>query len=418
MAELSNAEKIQKDAEELNRTVDSLDADNLPPANIMVAGITGTGKSTLVNTVFGKAFAETGKGRPVTSHLQRYESRDIPIRIWDTVGLELDSEKTNHVINEIRSTIAAKAEKNDHFDRIHAIWYCINSGSSRYQGAELNFIKNLHDIGVPFIIILTQCIGVPDEINAFEKEIRKINANMGMRDIDVVQVCAQDFKIRTRAGVMTVESFGLDNLIDITTKRLPEFIKGAFIAAQQVNKAQKRERCEEIIFRYVLQAQNGFFDKIPVVNLFRTDHRIEKMFQEIGSSYYKVFGDQGSETIRRVIKEVDAGWFDIIGKTFKKVWNKGEYSEKINKLFQEHDSNVKDYNRIPKLLAFYGYVFLDAVEDVWGQLTEEQLKDIDAVLNKLKKILREKIFRPIDTFRASGEHNREYSGSDLWHHDA
>lgn len=64
MAALSNNEKARQDTEELNRTVDSLDQENLPPANIMVAGITGTGKSTLVNAVFRNDFAETGKGRP------------------------------------------------------------------------------------------------------------------------------------------------------------------------------------------------------------------------------------------------------------------------------------------------------------------------------------------------------------------
>lgn len=409
MAALSNNEKARQDTEELNRTVDSLDQENLPPANIMVAGITGTGKSTLVNAVFRNDFAETGKGRPVTSNLQRYESPDIPIRIWDTVGLELDSATTERSIRDIRNVIAEMGEKNDHFDRIHAIWYCVNSGSSRYQGAELKFIKALHDIGVPFIIVLTQCIGDPEEIDAFEKEIRRINADMGMGDIDVVQVCAQDFKLRG----FTIESFGLDKLIETTTRRLPEFIKGAFIAAQQVNKAQKRERCEEIIFSYVQKAQNGFFDKVPFINLFTTDHNVEKMFRDIGTSYYKVFGEQASHVIRRLIKNVDAGLFDIIGKTFRKAWNKDEYSEKIQALFAKHGVDAKDYNRIPKLLACYGYIFLDAVEQVWGELTEEQLKNINAVIDKLKEVLNEKFLR-FSKILAPDSDIKEYSGSDLY----
>ena len=87
--------------------------------------------------------AATGKGRPVTAHIDEYQSLDVPIHIWDTVGLELDSEKTKDSINSIRQTIADKADSPDQFDRVHAIWYCINSGSSRFQGAELEFIKNL-----------------------------------------------------------------------------------------------------------------------------------------------------------------------------------------------------------------------------------------------------------------------------------
>ena len=91
MAAYTNAEKAKMEEEEFKRKVDGLGKDDLPTANIMVAGITGTGKSTLLNAVFGAEVAATGKGRPVTEQIDEYQSTDIPIHIWDTVGLELDS---------------------------------------------------------------------------------------------------------------------------------------------------------------------------------------------------------------------------------------------------------------------------------------------------------------------------------------
>lgn len=200
--------------------MDGVEKDNLPPANIMVAGITGTGKSTLLNAVFGAELAATGKGRPVTAHIDEYQNDGVPIHIWDTVGLELDSAKTKESINSIRDTIASKANSDDQFNHVHAIWYCINSGSNRYQGAELDFIKNLHSIGVPFIIVLTQCIGDPEEVDRFEAQIREINNSMGMTDIEIVQVCAQAFKVRGA----TIEAFGLDVLVQKTLEKLPDFI--------------------------------------------------------------------------------------------------------------------------------------------------------------------------------------------------
>lgn len=196
MDEYTNAQKERMTEEEFKKRVDDLDHDKLPTANIMVAGGTGVGKSTLLNAIFGAEVAATGKGRPVTSHISGYESSDIPIHIWDTVGLEIDSETTEDSINSIRQTIADKTNSQDQFDRVHAIWYCIGSGGSRYQGAELKFIKNLHSIGVPFIIVLTQCIGDEDEVNAFEAQIREINEKSGMNDIEIVQVLAQDYKVR------------------------------------------------------------------------------------------------------------------------------------------------------------------------------------------------------------------------------
>ena len=390
MAAYTNAEKAKMEEEEFKRKVDGLGRDDLPTANIMVAGITGTGKSTLLNAVFGAEVAATGKGRPVTEQIDEYQSADIPIHIWDTVGLELDSEKTKESINAIRETIAQKAESKDQFDRVHAIWYCINSGSSRYQGAELDFIKNLHSIGVPFIIVLTQCIGDPDEINAFEKQIRDLNTSMGMNDIEIVQVCAQDFKLRG----FTIEAFGLDVLVDTTLKRLPDFIKGGFAAAQRVSKAQKRALCEDIIFDYVDVAQKGFWDKVPVINVFTTDKKISKMFVKIGKLYNTTIPE---ESIQNIIKElggidIENGFWGLLSPISKK------YDQKVDDLFKQKKS--QGYNvqldkldkseRVSRMIAFYGYSFLDAMEQLWEDLTEEQLKNIDFVLDRLKGILKRK----------------------------
>ncbi len=40
--------------------------------NILLAGATGVGKSSLVNLCFGQDFAETGTGKPVTQNMFAY----------------------------------------------------------------------------------------------------------------------------------------------------------------------------------------------------------------------------------------------------------------------------------------------------------------------------------------------------------
>ena len=88
MAAIQTQKKPKWKKKNLNVKFAGLGRDDLPTANIMVAGITGTGKSTLLNAVFGAEVAATGKGRPVTEQIDEYQSADIPIHIWDTVGLE------------------------------------------------------------------------------------------------------------------------------------------------------------------------------------------------------------------------------------------------------------------------------------------------------------------------------------------
>ena len=368
---------------------------DMPPANIMVAGITGSGKSTLLNAVFGTEVAETGKGRPITERIDEYHSENVPIRIWDTVGLELDSVKTKKSINDIKDIIASKADSKDHFDHVHAIWYCINSGGSRYQGAELEFIKNLHSIGVPFIIVLTQCIGEPDEINGFEEQIREINASMGMNDIDIVQVCAKDYKLRG----YTIEAFGLEDLVEMTINKVPDFIKGSFIAAQNVSKAQKREHCGEIIVRYVDAAVAGFWDKVPIVNVFTTDSKIHKMFSEIGMLYNSIIPED------RIQEVIDAmGSMDVEHTVFGLILpvNK-KFDQRIDALFEKKEregfivpiEKLDKNMRVARMLVRYGYLYLEAVEELWEKRNDAVLADIDYRIYKLKEVLKDKFNRKV-----------------------
>lgn len=368
---------------------------DMPPANIMVAGITGSGKSTLLNAVFGADVAETGKGRPVTERIDEYHNENVPIRIWDTVGLELDSAKTKKSINDIRDIIASKADSEDHFDHVHAIWYCINSGSSRYQGAELEFIKDLHSIGVPFIIVLTQCIGEPDEIDSFESQIREINNSIGMADIDIVQVCAKDFKLRG----FTVEAFGLDDLVNITINKVPDFIKGSFIAAQNVSKAQKREYCGEIIVKYVDAAVEGFWDKVPIVNVFTTDSKIHKMFSDIGTLYNSIIPE---DRIQEVINEM--GSMDVEHTVFGLILPVSKkFNQRIDALFEKKEregfiipaDKLTQNKRVARMLVRYGYLYLEAVEELWEKRNDAVLADIGYRIFKLKEALKEKFNRKV-----------------------
>lgn len=387
MADLHTAEDFNKKRAELEQDLKER-GDDLPPANILVAGITGTGKSTLLNAVFGKNLAETGTGRPVTEHMSEYHSDDIPIRIWDTVGLELDSEKTRKSIGDICAKIAEMAEHPDPYDKVHAIWYCINSNSKRYQGAELEFIKELHSLGVPFIIVLTQCHESIDVVDAFQKEIEKINDSMGLNNVDVVQVMATPYEVR---GPLVIEPFGLDELVSLTCKKLPQFIVKGFVAAQKVSQREKRAESEGIIYDYAEQAMKGFWDKVPIVNVFTTDDKIKRMFCNLGKMYNTLLDP---EEVNKVIRKSDIDFhnsfwgliapFDVVG-----------YSDKITALLERKKetgftvevAKIEKRERAARMIAFYGYTFIDSIEEVWEKSTETQLKDISATVNRLIEII-------------------------------
>lgn len=393
MADLTGEQAYNRQKEDLQKDLDSrVNSNDLPEANIMVAGITGTGKSTLLNAVFGADMAKTGSGKPVTKQIDEYHNDDIPIRIWDTVGLELDSKKTKEAINAIKATIASKAESSNPYDKVHAIWYCINSGSNRYQGAELEFIKELHSIDVPFIIVLTQCSGDEDEVNAFESEIRKIDVEIGLGDIPIVQVLA--LPVKYRGMPEPIEAFGLEELVNVTLELLPSFIKSGFAAAQRVSQGKKREECEKIICSYVRASQNGFWDKVPLAKVSVTKDKIMKMFQKLGKMYNTVIPETVVEGVLKKSK-VDSK---------NKFWGLISpidmgYSKKITALLEQKKKDgftvevaeAEKNDRAARMIAFYGYTFVDSIEELWRKSTAVQLKEIDFVMANLIDIINQKL---------------------------
>ena len=59
---------------------------DLGKVNVLIAGRTGVGKSTLINSVFHGRLAATGQGKPVTQTTHLISKDGIPLAIWDTRG--------------------------------------------------------------------------------------------------------------------------------------------------------------------------------------------------------------------------------------------------------------------------------------------------------------------------------------------
>lgn len=154
----SVAEKLGKKYEQL--------LNKLEHVNIVIAGKTGVGKSTLVNAVFnlqGGERAKTGIGSHITERSEWYTVPDKPLRLYDTVGLELGTEQQETVKADILEQIRLNADTVD--KAVHVIWYCISTTSSRIEKSEIEWISSLARCAVQYssgygnvkvIIVLTQ----------------------------------------------------------------------------------------------------------------------------------------------------------------------------------------------------------------------------------------------------------------------
>jgi len=232
---------------------------NLNTLNIIVAGKTGVGKSTLINSVFRDKLAETGMGKPVTDHMRKISKKGIPLSIYDTRGFELGKEVQQQVKQEVVETISKGLATQDINKAIHCIWYCINTASNRIEPEEIEWLKELSKENqitqVPIIVVLAQSFSKKNA-DAMRKMILDENLDV----VQVVPVLAEDYEIDDD---YVAKSFGLDVLIHVMGEALPDELMDTLQNVQIASLAEKKKRAQAAIATATLAATGEGAAPIP-----------------------------------------------------------------------------------------------------------------------------------------------------------
>ncbi len=230
--------------------------------NLLLVGKTGTGKSTLVNAIFGDEVASTGVGRPVTRGLQYYEVPNKPLGLYDSEGFEV-GESSDDLLTRLREIVDEKRQAGIN-RQIHAVWYCLRWSDRRFEDGQAAFVKELQKMDLPVLLVLTQVpMNAAGEVHpdaqALAEDIE--GRNLGIAPTGRVlqtNAVADDF-----SGLPV---HGLQKLLDATFLVVPEAVRAALTAAQQIDLDRKHASARVIIYAAATAAAAAAAVPIPIAD--------------------------------------------------------------------------------------------------------------------------------------------------------
>jgi uncharacterized protein (DUF697 family)/predicted GTPase len=233
------------------------------PINLIVAGKLGVGKSTLVNTIFGRKIAETGEGPSITEHIRRYDDPDLPISVYDTPGIKLNSGNVADIAGQYRRVLAENQADPDR--RIHFALYCVAASPPRFEEHERLLIEQLsRDVAVALVI--TQ---VRTPHNKKANALREYIDGLGMPIMDGHSFLTLATPIEPDdEGESEKPAFGMEELVLALSANLGDAERFSFGRYQQVSLDLKVRQAQSIIATASATAVGIAAIPIPLLDAF------------------------------------------------------------------------------------------------------------------------------------------------------
>ena len=216
--------------------------------NILIAGRTGVGKSTLINAVFQGNFAKTGVGKPVTQGTREIKKDGIPLSIFDSRGLEMaDYKETDE---QLRKFVAERRNSSDPSQHIHLAWICIAEDLRRVEEAERDLVSRLSEF--------VQVVGVITKARADQGFRQKVHELLpSLTNVIRVRALREEFD-----DGHIIEPMGLADLMQHSMQLIPEAHQRAWAAAQKVDLDMKATKGHQAVAAAALSA--GGIAAVPI----------------------------------------------------------------------------------------------------------------------------------------------------------
>lgn len=158
-----------------------------PVSGVLVIGETGTGKSTLINSLVGEEVVKVGVGmysETATITKVSLDVEGVPVIFYDTPGLNFSGNLDDRYIQEMKDMLKS--------GDIHLVIYCLKMSETRMRGSLIYTFQQYNKIGVNWehtVIALT----IADHLPVPRKEMKNPGFEMGRFFNDHVAKLHADF---------------------------------------------------------------------------------------------------------------------------------------------------------------------------------------------------------------------------------
>ena len=223
--------------------------------NVLIAGRSGVGKSTLINSVFQGELATTGQGRPVTTNTREITKEGIPLTIFDTRGLEMAAFRDT--LGELEKLARERTSDRDPRRHIHVAWVCIQEDGRRVEDAEVE-LHRLLARHMPVVGVITKS----RSDGGFRAEVQRLLPEA--RNVVNVRAIAETLDDE---GI-TLQPKGLKELVAVTAEVVPEGQRRAFAAAQKASLDYKKNVAHGIVATGAASSLGAGASPIPFSDAF------------------------------------------------------------------------------------------------------------------------------------------------------
>jgi GTP-binding protein EngB required for normal cell division len=229
-----------------SQSLENIGDDMQGSLNILIIGKTGSGKSSLINYLYGSNIAKTGLGRPVTQKgFDKYNINweNINVEIYDSVGLEVGDKKSQEWLVNLDDKLKEHSVSLPASQWFHTVIYCINAGGHRIEPYEDVIIERLILDKYRIVIVVTNSDRLTDdEISELVKPIKEKFSNI---TTPIVSVCSvekknRDGSITKRFGREQLEVETLKGFWYAITIRLPD--RCEYLLLQELEKWRQEQK--------------------------------------------------------------------------------------------------------------------------------------------------------------------------------